>query len=322
MLMTEPRPRQPGIPQGSEGAKALTVRELEQLLFLAFPAADAQEGDRIGLLVGDPGATVTRCAIALDASASAIEAAAERGCNVLISHHPVYWRLPTLFLREGVPAASGGDGVYAAARRGVSLISMHTNLDCSWQAREMLLAPAGFAFAGQLRDKDKLGQLGRPLPVARPPQADGPAVSLGDLALAYRQSFGAVAKVWGDPSKRIRLLAACSGGGGELADDVLASGADCYVTGEVLYHVALALSEAGVALIELGHDRSELPYRHIIEAALLDAGMPHSSIEILGPCAAWWQAGWGDGAAEPEIMGKAEALSAERAAREAKEDGR
>ena len=280
-----------------------TVRDLERQLFAAFPAEDATVGDRIGLLVGSEESEVTGIGIALDAKVTSIEAAAAAGCNVLVTHHPVFWYPPTQFLREGT---SEGASIYRAAELGISLIAMHTNLDCAPIARELLLGPAGFSYESPLSlpseaDKDllvlgklaeiprdsadkpvpALGQIGKPRGEA--------AVALHIIAERYKEAFGAVAKAWGDPDKPITSLATCSGGGGSLIWRVINSGADCYVTGEFAYHEALELAAADIALIELGHDRSELPYRFVLYDTLLARGYETSMLHVLDPIAGWWQ---------------------------------
>ncbi|MCL2806920.1 MAG: Nif3-like dinuclear metal center hexameric protein [Coriobacteriia bacterium] len=283
----------------------ITIKELEQLLFAAFPAANATPDDRIGLLVGDACAEVRGIALALDAKVPAIEAAAAKGCNALITHHPPFWFLPKAVLREG-PVE--GAAVYRAAELGVSLITMHTNLDCSPAAKRLLLEPAGFTYTEPLslpcESTDDLNALGKtvhtPQALTATPELlpslgqlgvpqDGEPVSLRQLVSRYKETFGAVAKVWGDPDKAINILACCSGGGGCLTYRVINTKADCYVTGEVAYHEALALNGAGIALIELGHDRSELPYRDYLYRALLDAGIDESMLCLLEPQTCWWQ---------------------------------
>ena len=282
-----------------------TVKELEQLLFTAFPAADAIPDDRIGLLVGDAEAAVQGIAIALDAKVATIEAAAAQGCSVLVAHHPPFWYPPTAVLKGG-PLESAT--IYRAAELGVSLITMHTNLDCAPVAKEMILGPAGFSYTAPLslpkETEAELITVGRtvstPEALAATPElmpsmgqlgvpTEQESVSLGQLVSSYKEVFGAVAKVWGDPNKAIKTLACCSGGGGALIQRVINTDADCYVTGEVAYHEALALAGADVALIELGHDRSELPYRYYLYNALLALGAEESTLCVLDPTASWWQ---------------------------------
>jgi len=281
-----------------------TVREVEQLLFAAFPATDAMPGDRIGLLVGNAEASVQGIAIALDPKVATVEAAAALGCTVLATHHPPFWFPPTAVLRSG-PVE--GATVYKAAELGVSLIAMHTNLDSAPVAKGLLLEPVGFSYTAPLslpqETEEDLGRVDKTVDIpeayaATPEllpslgQLGEPreeALSLGQLVCRYRDAFGAVAKAWGNPDKVISSLACCSGAGGSLVQRVINSGADCYVTGEVAYHEALALDSAGIALIELGHDRSELPYRNYLFDALLAAGIDESLLHILGPAASWWQ---------------------------------
>ncbi|NLG10592.1 MAG: Nif3-like dinuclear metal center hexameric protein [Coriobacteriaceae bacterium] len=276
------------------------VADIEQLLYRAFPAADALPDDRHGLLVGDPLAEVSGIGIALDATISLIRQAHDHHCNVLVTHHPVFWHAPDSFLAAASPGLSSGAAVFLAARLGVALIAMHTNVDCSPRTAEMLLTSVGFNYLAPLQPLRELkpqsssdaesqsagnpivslGQLGV--------SAEGKALTLDELASRYRQAFGQVARVWGEKGKLISKVATCSGSGGDLLANVLNSDADCYVTGELRYHEALALTEAGVALIELGHDISELPYRDYLQSALLQAGFPAERMMVVGPAASWW----------------------------------
>jgi len=281
------------------------VADIERLLYQAFPAAGAMPDDRHGLMVGDPQAEVTKVAIALDATISLIRQASEHGCNVLVTHHPVFWHAPDSFLAASSPALSSGAAVFAAAKAGIALIAMHTNVDCSARTVGMLLEPVGFRYLAPLQPLGEqplceqppqsrnelegeslsqpiaaLGQLGIPV--------NGEPTTLEELAARYRQAFGQVARVWGEKQKTVQRVAICSGSGSEPLSAVLNSGVDCYVTGELRYHEALALTEAGAALIELGHDISELPYRSYLQSALLEAGVPEEEIVILGPATNWW----------------------------------
>jgi putative NIF3 family GTP cyclohydrolase 1 type 2 len=165
----------------------------------------------------------------------------------------------------------------------VAIIAMHTNLDCAPAARNMLLEPVGFEYTAPLHPHNgvSLGQLARPV-------ADNDGITLGELAARYAASFGRVAKVWGSPSLSVNTLAACSGGAGEVVYDVIAAGADCFVVGELAYHEVLELVQAGVGVIELGHDVSELPYRGHLRTALIDAGFPANDIVTVEATASWW----------------------------------
>ena len=261
-----------------------SVGDIEDLLFAAFPASDALDDDRFGLLVGDRKVVVSRIAVSLDQTIPMIEAAAAQGCNLLVSHHPVFWMAPDSFIEADSAAVSSGAPVLRAAQRCVALLSLHTCLDCAPSTANMLLEPVGFVYASPLRAHGT-GSLGQ---IARLPDSCD-FIPLGKLAERYRHSFGGVAKVWGDPDKPVFSVAACSGGAGEVVAEVIAAGVDCFVTGELRHHEALYLSDSNIALIELGHDISELPYRFHLRDALVAGGFPASDIIVLEPSATWWQ---------------------------------
>ncbi|GAB4257128.1 MAG: hypothetical protein Kow00129_17310 [Thermoleophilia bacterium] len=65
--------------------------------------------------------------VALDASAAVVEEAVSRGCDVLLTHHPLLFR-PLSRLREDDPV---GGRVLRLARAGVALYALHTNLDAA-----------------------------------------------------------------------------------------------------------------------------------------------------------------------------------------------
>jgi putative NIF3 family GTP cyclohydrolase 1 type 2 len=202
------------------------------------------------------------------------------------------------------PAAStatiDGAAAWAAAANGVALLNMHTNLDCAPEAASMLLEPVGLEYLapfiphnGEPFTPDNaptqpvaalpaLGQIARPVA-----DSEKQYICLGELAHNYATAFGAVAKVWGDPTRPLFTIAVCSGGGSSLVRDVINAEVDCYVTGELRHHEELWLVDEGVSLIELGHDISELPYRYIISETLEKSGVAHPDIVILEPTATW-----------------------------------
>jgi putative NIF3 family GTP cyclohydrolase 1 type 2 len=273
-----------------------SVGDIEDLLFAAYPATDALPEDRFGLLVGDRRALVKRMAIALDQTVPMVEAAAAAGCNLLVAHHPGFFFKPEYFIEAPSAASADGAVVYKAAQKDVALLVMHTNLDCAPSAANMLLEPVGLSFVGPLRShgRGSLGQIARP-------SGEKTYLELGELARSYQRVFGRVAKVWGDPSRPIFTAAVCSGGAGEVVGEVVRAGVDCFVTGELRHHEALYLADEGIALIELGHDVSELPYRFELRKTVVAAGFPPADIVILEPSAFWWQPSDSDNSPENEV---------------------
>ncbi|MEG0753322.1 MAG: Nif3-like dinuclear metal center hexameric protein, partial [Angelakisella sp.] len=85
------------------------------------PFSTAEDWDNVGLLVGDPQSEVTGIMTALDITLPVIVEAERNGCNLLLSHHPI--------LFSAIKRFTAGEPAYEAARRGMSVISAHTNYD-------------------------------------------------------------------------------------------------------------------------------------------------------------------------------------------------
>lgn len=263
----------------------MTVGELTEALFDLYPEGDASDWDACGLRVGDPSAEVTGVMVALDVSAAAIEAARERGANVLVTHHPVY-----LDPADRIVAGLDGPGLaFHAASTGVALVSMHTNLDRSPSVRGDMLGHLGAVYRGPLEgwshgEDDRapaFGQIGV--------FEDGIALSLAEVAERAARSWEVAPRVWGDPDRPVRTVATASGSASSLIPDAIAAQVDVLVAGEVKYHDALMASSAGIALILLGHDTSE----EFLADHLFDAVANIVAVDTIrfdsGP--SWWTMG-------------------------------
>ena len=136
----------------------MKVRELVEGLFARFPACDAEPWDHVGLSVGDPDAEAGRILVTLDATFPCVRGALDAGADVIVSHHPVYIKAPDLFApAPGKAVSQASAAVYAAARNGVSIVSMHTNLDRSVAARTELARLIGMSVSGSLEHPDDPG---------------------------------------------------------------------------------------------------------------------------------------------------------------------
>ena len=61
----------------------------------------------------------------------------------------------------------------------------------------------------------------------------------------------------GDRDLVVKTLAICTGSGGSLVETFLGSGADVFITGDIKYHEARNVEQAGLGLIDVGHFASE-----------------------------------------------------------------
>mgnify|MGYP003235874703 CR=1 FL=1 len=171
----------------------MIVAEFERALLARYPKADAEGWDHVGLSVGDPAAEITGVACALDATEANVRRAQEAGANVLLTHHPIYIKAPEAFCPADAARPQCSAALYEAARCGVSIISLHTNLDRSHEARVCLSELLGAAPVSSLEHVDDPESTG----LGALATLNNPC-SLRDLAARAATAFGSDPRVWGE----------------------------------------------------------------------------------------------------------------------------
>jgi dinuclear metal center YbgI/SA1388 family protein len=126
--------------------RASSVGDVAAALCDALPPEWAEPWDRVGLVVGEPSSGVTRALVTLDATAEAVQRAADEGAGLLVTHHPPFLEMPGAIRR----AAGAAGTLEAAIRLGVAVISMHTNLDRSPRGADALSHALGLEILGPL----------------------------------------------------------------------------------------------------------------------------------------------------------------------------
>ncbi len=97
------------------------IRELEALA----PPIYQENYDNSGLIVGDPGMEVQGVLFALDSTEAVVDEAIQRGCNVVVAHHPIVFKgLKRLTGRTYIERT-----VIKAIKHDVAIYAIHTNLD-------------------------------------------------------------------------------------------------------------------------------------------------------------------------------------------------
>lgn len=261
----------------------VTIGQLEQSLLLRFPAEDAEEWDKTGLLVGDASQKITGVAIALDVTSHAISQAASCGANVLLTHHPVFIDPPSSFGPLSLHLNGTGAAIYQAIRENIALINLHTALDVSKDAQQVLPSMLGLVQNHVLCPIDSSEDKG----YGQVCHSDE-ALSLEQFAARCVSVFNRIPRVWGRPMAKMKTIVTATGSGGSLFEACLNQGIDCLICGEVRYHDALAAAEAGLCIIELGHDVSELPLAAVLAAACEQVGISKDCITILDQSGNWW----------------------------------
>lgn len=90
-----------------------------------YPPRTAEEWDNTGLQLGARSWPADRVLVALDPTVGVVGEAAEKGCGLLITHHPLLFRpMSSLDLEE-----PSGRAVAAAVSARVGVVACHTNAD-------------------------------------------------------------------------------------------------------------------------------------------------------------------------------------------------
>ncbi|MBC7222492.1 Nif3-like dinuclear metal center hexameric protein, partial [Candidatus Bipolaricaulota bacterium] len=106
-----------------------------------------------------------------------------------------------------------------------------------------------------LANQDVRHGLGRVGELASPQTA-------AEILLGFSQKLGVAGPkaVVGSLERVAEKVAVCGGNGGDLVPQVLASGADFYITGEASYHRLKEAEEGGLTVALFGHAETEKPF--------------------------------------------------------------
>ena len=227
-----------------------SVSDILGALSLWAPPELAEDWDNPGLTVGNPEVRVKTIVVALDASLKGIEEASHRSAELLVTHHP----LPLKPVRALIITEPTQGRIAMLLKKGISLVSMHTNLDAAQGGvNDCLGEILGLRDMVPLDNKDAptgLGRLGR---LQRP-------CTLGEFMALVKRRLGAPALSFaGDLSRHISMVAICGGSCGDMWRLAWKMGADCLLTGEIRYHQALDAVDAGLTIVAAGHFETERP---------------------------------------------------------------
>ena len=194
----------------------MTVSKIFQFLNKQYPCDTACDFDNVGLLIGDSEQEVTKALVSLDCTLQTIAEAKEKNCQLIITHHPVIFSPLKNVLAGSIP--------FELIKSGISVISMHTNLDiaknggvnaCLCKAlgienTEIYTASDGYALMS-----------GRVSPL-----------SADDFAKQIKSTLGGTVK-YVDGKKLIEKVLVCSGSGGDFINEAIKGGFDALVTADI-----------------------------------------------------------------------------------------
>ncbi len=229
----------------------MKIKEVIAALEQFAPLPLQEDYDNAGLQLGLTEAEVSGALLCLDVTEETVAEAVEKGCNLVVSHHPLLFR----GLKQIVDADSVQRTVKMAIKNDVTIVSMHTNLDnavggVNWKIAEKLGLETGRqgvqGVQGVRGEKCGLyvGTFAKPL-------------SANNFISLLKTRMEAQCVMTNELLKReIRKVAICGGAGSFMLDDAIAQGADAFVTGEMHYHEYFGHDQE-IQIAVIGHYESE-----------------------------------------------------------------
>ena len=90
-----------------------------------YPPVWAEQWDRVGLILGEPDAPVSRVWCVVDVVPETVTEAVDAGADMIIAHHPLLMR----GVSSLAPTTYKGWIVHQLIRAGIALYAAHTNAD-------------------------------------------------------------------------------------------------------------------------------------------------------------------------------------------------
>ncbi len=218
----------------------MKVSDIYTMLNEKYNFSSACFYDNSGHLVGSANDDVKGIVICLDCTEEAVTQAIEEGANLIVSHHPVIF--------DGLKAVTDESIVYRLIRAGISVISVHTNLDqADGGVNDTLCAVAGLENVEKVADSEgflyRIGELPEPM-------------TADEFANQVLKALDYPVKYVGT-NTHIKRVAVCSGSGGSMLYEVAEQGIDAYLTADIKHDVFMDAHSMGIALFDAGHFGTE-----------------------------------------------------------------
>lgn len=228
----------------------MKIKEVTKALERFAPLPLQESWDNAGLQVGLTEAEVSGALLCLDVTCQIVDEAIQKGCNLIVSHHPLIFRkLARLTGEDYVQQA-----VMKAIANGIVIMSMHTNMDNARGgvnfkiAEKMGLHNVRFMSAKTI-DGVECGS-GVTGEFEEPIAAD-------DFIILLKKAFCVECVEANQLLRRpIKKVAMCGGSGSFLLDEAVEAGADAFLTGEMHYHEYFG-REQQIQIAVIGHYQSE-----------------------------------------------------------------
>ncbi len=231
----------------------MKIKDVVAYLETIAPPFLQESYDNAGLIVGNLQREVKGVLVSLDAVESVVEEAREKGCNLIVAHHPIIFKgLKRITGRTYVERT-----IIEAIKNDIAIYAIHTNLDNILYngvneriARQLgldnckILAPKQMNLDGNEVGSGLIGNL---------PQSMMAKDFLLQLKASMQVSCVRHTALLNRP---VHLVAICGGAGSFLLPEAIRQGADVFVSADFKYHEFFD-ANSQIVIADIGHYESE-----------------------------------------------------------------
>ena len=221
------------------------ICHIEQVASLAYQ----EKWDNCGMQVGSLCTDVRSCLVCVDITEDVIDEAIQKGCQLIISHHPLLFHP----LRKIDETTSTGRCVIKAIKNDMAIYSSHTAMDKYVHGVSGRMAEMLGIVQYEILQKDEgstvgFGVIGE-LPESYP---------VSDFLERVKDVFLVSYLLYACPKslQRVRKVALCGGAGGDSLDTAVLRHADAFVTADLGYH-RFETSKEELLVVSMDHWSSE-----------------------------------------------------------------
>lgn len=207
----------------------------------------AESWDNCGIQINTEKDKVNRVLTALEITDSVIDEAVSKGCDVIVTHHPM--------TRSGMISVDYNNFMGRLYIRlitaGISVYSCHTSFDkIDGGNNDYLAHLLGLDNVGRFAKDNEFCRRGY-LPLPLIPE---------EIVEILEKKLGVDSRYFrfiGEPDSKLLKVGICTGGGADFIQDAFEEGCDLFITGDVKYHFAQAAKAMGIAVLDAGHFATE-----------------------------------------------------------------
>lgn len=214
----------------------MLAKDIITIMEKYYPLSKQEEWDKCGLQIGDTHTDVQKVMISLNADIPTLDEAIEKGCQMLITHHP--------FLLDPIVNIDRddfmGEFIFKAIENHVVVYSSHTALDNVSMNRWLIEALGVHDL--QVADQSGISQMA----------TLNKAMPMNEFIDHVEQTYHLEHFKYAGQVDTVRKIAVCGGSGAGFMDEIYGK-VDAYLTGDTKYHQAKAAMDHHLLLIDINH---------------------------------------------------------------------